>query len=578
MPTPAERLAAHVPLLGSARCYRREDFGHDLVAGLVVAVITVPQALGYAFLAGLPPQVGLYACLAPLALYALLGSSRQLVVGPVAVAALMVAAAIGEHASAYPHRHVEIAAVLSLQVGLVLWLLRLGRMGGLASLLSHPVIAGFVNAAAILIIISQLAAFAGFENAPIAGVGTQLAALADSFHALNGAAVIVGVASLALLFAIRRHGAALLPKARPDHPLTRTGPILVAGLASWAVVAFELGIDTVGAVPAGLPSFSLPPFDQRLWWDLTPNAVLIALVAFAESYSVGRTLAARQHHAIDANQELTALGAANAGAAFLGAYPVAGSFSRSSVNQGAGARTQVSALVCAVAIVLTLMWLTPLFAHLPRAALGAIVVSAVWGVMDFGALRQHWRLHRPDAVTHLATFAGVLATGVETGLLIGVGVSVALFLRNARDPHIAVLGRLPGTPHFRNVERFTVRTRPDLIAARVDESLFFANAEQVEARLLRLTIAPAIRHLVLVMPAVNFVDASALGMLQRLARTLARRRVTLHFSDVKGPVRDQLQRADVAAWLTGRVFATTDDAVNALAGDRGKWVWRPDAR
>ena len=258
MPTPAERLAAHIPLLGSARCYRREDFGHDLVAGLVVAVITVPQALGYAFLAGLPPQIGLYACLAPMALYALLGSSRQLVVGPVAVAALMVAAAIGEHASAYPHRHVEIAAVLSLQVGVVLWLLRLGRMGGLASLLSHPVIAGFVNAAAILIMISQLAAFAGFENAPIAGVGTQLASLADSFHAVNGAAVIVGVASLALLFAIRRYGAALLPKACSDHPLTRTGPILVAGLASWAVVASASPISCGSSIAQKQSLFSSP--------------------------------------------------------------------------------------------------------------------------------------------------------------------------------------------------------------------------------------------------------------------------------------------------------------------------------
>ena len=564
----AERLARHLPLLASAPvhtpAYWREDFSHDLVSGLAVAVITVPQALAYAFLAGLPPVAGLYACLVPMALYALFGSSRQLVVGPVAIAALMVATALGEHAPAYSDRYAAIAVVLSLQVGAMLWLLRLARMGGLASLLSHPVIAGFVNAAAILIIVSQVAGLAGLANTPLAGLGDQLATLAGGWAALNPTALAIGAASLALLWVVRRHLRRLLPGARPDHPISRAGPMLVAAAAAGAVVVFELPVETVGAVPAGLPSFALPMFDAALWWDLAPHAALIALVAFAESYSVARSLATRQRQTIDANQELTALGGANIGAAFFGAYPVAGSFSRSSVNQAAGARSQMSVLVCAAVIVVALLWLTPLFQHLPRAALAAIVISAVWRLLDFRALGEHWRFHRADAVTHVATFTAVLAAGVEGGLLIGVAVSVALFLRGAREPHIAVLGRLPGTPHFRNVERFKAETWPEIVAARVDESIFFANAEPVEARLAALTGAET-RHLVLVMSAVNFIDASGLEMLRRLAGTLGERQVRLHFCEVKGPVRDQLEHARLPDWLSGAVHATTDGAVRALA-------------
>ena len=565
----AGRLARRVPLLANARphtrAYWREDFPHDLMAGLAVTVITVPQALAYAFLAGLPPVAGLYACLLPMAFYALFGSSRQLVVGPVAIAALMVANTLGEYAPAYSDRYAAIAVVLSLEVGAVLLLLRLARMGGLASLLSHPVIAGFVNAAAILIIVSQIAGLAGLAKTPPAGLGAQLAALAGSWQAINPTALAIGVASLALLWGVRGHLGRVLPGARRDHPLCRAGPLLVAAAATGAVAMFDLPVDTVGAVPAGLPRFAAPAFDAALWWSLAPNAAIIALVVFAESYSVARSLATRERRAIDANQELTALGGANIAAAFFGAYPVAGSFGRSSVNQAAGARSQMSALVCAAVIVVTLLWLTPLFEQLPRAALAAIVISAVWRLLDFRALGEHWRFHRPDAATHAATFAGVLVVGVEGGLLIGVAVSVALFLRAARAPHIAVVGRLPGTPHFRNVLRFDVETWPEVLIARVDESVFFANADPVEARLLALTARPAARHLVLVMSAVNFVDASGLEMLRRLSGALAARQMRLHLCEVKGPVRDQLEHARLPDWLTGAVHTTADAAVGALA-------------
>lgn len=565
MPGRAARLATYIPLLATLRGYRATDLPQDVMAGLVVAVVAVPQGMAYAYLAGLPPEAGLYASLGPLVVYAVLGSSRQMVVGPVAIAALMVAATVSEHAPAYSERYADIAIVLSAQVGALLLLLRLGRMGGLARLLSHPVISGFVNAAAILILVSQLGAVVGVDAGQGANLGAQTAALAQGLPGLNAVAVAVGAASIGILWLVRRHTGTLLPKLDAKYPLSRTGPLVVAGGATAATWAFGLDVDTVGIVPSGLPALVAPLFDWALWRDLAPHAALIALVVFVESYSVGKTLATRQLRRIDGNQELVALGAANVAAAFSCTYPVAGSFGRSSVNRAAGARTQLSTLVCAAAVAATLLWLTPLFLHLPRAALAAVVIVAVWDLLDFRSLRDHWRFHRPDAATHLATFAGVLVLGVEVGLLVGMAVSLVLLLRTSSDPRVAVLGRLGETPHFRNVERFAVRTWPHLVAARLDASLHFANAEPIETRLLALSRDAKVRHLVLVMSAVNFVDASGLEMLRRLAGQLRGADIALHLCEAKGPLRDQLEHADLAEWLSGQVFPTTDDAFQALA-------------
>ena len=568
--------AERVPLVAVLRSYQRADLPHDLTAGLVLGMVTVPQAVAYAFLAGLPAQAGLYASLLPMVVYAVFGSSRQLVVGPVAIAALMVAATIGEHAPAHSASHLDVAVALSLLVGAFLILLRLARMGGIANLLSHPVLAGFVNAAAILIVVSQLPAFAGVDAPEHGPAGLRLWSFVTSLPTTAIAALTIGLGSLLALWAVRRYAGAFVAGGNRDQPISRCGPLLVAVLATVGVIAFDIEVDTVGAVPAGLPQFALPAFDAALWSDLAPNAALIALVVYVESFAVGKALAAKGHERIDGNRELLALGAANVSAACTGAYPVAGSFSRSSVNQAAGGRTPVSGLVCAVVILVTLLWLTPLFEHLPRAALAAVVMASVWGLADFRSLRQHWRFHREDAVAHMATLVGVLAFGVEAGLLIGVAISLALFLRRSSDPHIAVLGRLRDTPHFRNARRYAVQTWPHLLVVRVDESLYFGNAEQVETRIEALAGPDgALRHLVLVMSAANFVDASGLEMLRRVSLQLRRREISLHLCEVKGPVRDQLEHADMAAWLSGRVFRTVDEAVNDLNGSEGSWVWRP---
>ena len=559
-------VARHFTIVAVLRSYRREDVPHDLIAGLVLGVVTIPQAIAYAFLAGLPAQAGLYACLAPMVIYAVLGSSRQLVVGPVAIAALMVAATVGEHAAAYSDQYLAIVTVLSLEVGVLLWLLRALQLGGLVNLLSHPVISGFVNAAAILIVVSQLGALTGIGTPPDTGAAAQLAGLLGSLGALDGATLLLGLASLAVLILAARYARNLVRAKSADHPITRVGPVLVALGATAAVAALGLDVETVGFVPAGLPVLTIPSADPALWWDVAPNALLIALVAYVESYTVGTTLAARKLERLDGNRELIALGAANLGAAFSGAYPVAGSFTRSSVNVAAGGRTPVSVLICAAVILTTLLWLTPAFKHLPHAALAAIVITSVSGLIDFRTIRHHWRFYRPDVVTHFATLAGVLLAGVEAGLVFGVSIAVVLFVRGSSRPHIAVVGRLGDTAHFRNVERYDVRTWPHVVGVRVDESLYFANANQIETRVWSLSGAGEGRteHLVLVMSAVNFIDTTGLQMLQRLNDRLGKARIKLHLCEVKGPVRDQLDRIAPNYWLTGNVFRTTDDAFKAL--------------
>ena len=553
-----------VPIIGSLREYRRVDFGYDLAAGLVLGVVTVPQAVAYAFLAGLPAQAGLYACLVPMVIYALLGSSRQLVVGPVAIAALMVAATVGKHAPAHSDAYLGITTILCLQVGILLWLLRLLRMGGIVNLLSHPVITGFVNAAAILIIVSQLPAFTGIAIDGGGNAMDRLIGLVSAMGNLDSVAVGIGIASLAALWLVRRYAG--LSMHDRDHPIGRTGPVVIAIAGTGAVAIFGLNVETVGFVPAGLPELALPPFDLALWLDLAPAAAMIALVTYIESFSIGTTLASKQRTRLDASQELVALGAANIGAAFTGAYPVAGSFSRSSVNAAAGARTSVSALVCAVVIVVTLLWLTPLFENLPHATLAAIIIASIAGIIDFSMLREHWRFFRADVLVHFLALGGVLLLGVQAGLLLGVAAAIVLFVHRSSRPHIAVVGRLGGSAHFRNVDRYATETFPHVAAVRVDENLYFANANQVEDRFLAIMESHGeARHLVLVCSAINFIDTTGLEMLRRLNHTLSSLGIALHLSDVKGPVRDQLESTSLAGELSGNLYLTTDEAMRELA-------------
>jgi SulP family sulfate permease len=549
--------------------YTRESFGSDVVAGVITATLLIPQAMAYSQLAGLPPQIGLYASMLPPVLYALFGSSTTLAVGPVAVASIMVAAALGSIWTPGSPEYVAGAFILSFLVGGLLLLMGLVRLGVVANFLSHPVLSGFTNAAALVILVSQLE--------PLLGTGDltwqRLGELAAGIHLPTAA---VGVGAVLVLVLVARYGArwlaALGVAPRLRGLLTRLTPLLLVAGGTAAVWAFDLharaGVAVVGEIPAGLPALTLPAFDLEIWTRLFGAAVAIALVSFVESLSIAKVLAARRREKIDANQELVGLGVANLGAALTSGSPVCGGFSRSVVNFEAGARTQVAAIVTASLIALAALFFTPLLFHLPVAILAAIVVVSVTSLFDLRTLTLCWRYNPADAVALLATFVAVLVAGIEVGIALGVVLSLLLFLWRTSQPHMAVVGRVGRTEHFRNVERHRVTTYPGILAVRVDESLYFANTQALEQRLLNAVAErPEVEHLLLICNAVNLIDTSALETLEDLIEELRNAGVTLHLAEVKGPVRDRLERTDLLDKLApGRVFLSTHEAIEALSG------------
>jgi SulP family sulfate permease len=568
------RLERWVPAAAWLRGYDRATLGQDLFAALIVTLMLIPQSLAYAMLAGLPPQVGLYASIGPLIAYAAFGTSRTLSVGPVAVVSLMTAAAIGDIAASGTAGYVEAALALALLSGLVLLGMALLRLGFLATFLSHPVISGFITASAVLIAASQLKHILGVR---VEGdtLLELVPALVDAAPAANLPTLTIGVLATAFLFWVRKGLKPLLLRiglpARAADFATKAGPVVAIIATALAVATWDLassGVRVVGAIPAGLPPLSIPRFDAGLWVPLLPAAALISLVGFVESISVAQTLAAKRRERIDANQELVGLGSANVAAALTGGYPVTGGFARSVVNFDAGARTQLAGVFTAAGIALVALLFTPLFRNLPQAALAATIIVAVLSLVALGTVRHTWRYSRSDFSAMAVTILVVLAVGVEAGIVAGVALSIVLYLWRTSRPHIAVVGQVPGTEHFRNVERHAVRTSPHVLSVRVDESLYFANARYLEDRLYdEIARRPEIRDVVLMCPAVNYIDASALDSLEVINNRLRQAGVRFHLTEVKGPVFDRLQRSHFLDHLSGRVFLSQHQAMAALDPD-----------
>jgi len=558
-------------MLDWGRRYDRETFVGDGVAALIVTIMLIPQSLAYALLAGLPPEVGLYASVAPLLLYALFGSSRVLAVGPVAVVSLMTAAAIGEVAAAGSPAYWSAAITLAFLSGAMLLLMGLLRLGFLASFLSHPVISGFISASGLLIAASQLKTLMGIkaEGHSLLALLTSLARQVQDTHLLT---LVVGVLATGFLFWVRKGLKPLLVRwgvgAKAADVIAKTGPVaaiaVTTGLA-WGLGWQEQGVKIVGTIPQGLPPFTLPEWDPALWKSLLLPALLISVVGFVESVSVGQTLAAKRRQRIEPDQELVALGASNLSAAFTGGFPVTGGFARSVVNFDAGARTPAAGVYTAAGITLASLLLTPALYFLPQATLAATIIVAVLSLVDFGILKRTWVYSKPDFAAVASTLLATLALGVEAGLVVGVGVSLALYLFRTSRPHIATVGLVPGTEHFRNVLRHRVRVSPRLVSLRVDESLYFANARCLEDRVNDAVAAlPALQHVVLQCSAINDIDASALESLEAIEHRLRDAGITLNLSEVKGPVMDRLKRSDFLKDLGGKVFLTHYQAVVAL--------------
>jgi len=546
------------------REYRRAALPGDISAGIVVAMMMIPQGMAYALVAGLPPVAGIYASIVPPLLYALFGTSSTQSVGPMAIVSLMTASTLAPLATPGTALYGVLAAQLALMSGLVLLACGLLRIGFLANFFSRPVMSGFTIGSAIVIAWGQLPTL----------VGVRLEPAAASHWQAYWPSLALGLGSLVLLVAARNGLAPLLRRLRlapaAADIAAKLAPMFVV-LGATALVPLlgleRLGVATTGAVPAGLPGLNLATSSSH-WQALLQPALLIGFMVFLISMSGAQALALKRGgEKLASNRELVGLGAANVGSALSGGFPVTGSISRSAVNFAAGANTQLASMITAGLLALALVAPTGWLALLPLPTLAATIIVAVLGMLDWSTLRTAWRYDRADALALLATAGGVLALGVEAGVLVGVALSMGALIWRASRPHIAVLGRIHGTEHFRNVDRYSAETTPGLLMLRVDAGLFFGNVEAVNARIdEELALRAGTRHLVLVLSAVNAIDTSALFGMQELNTSLRQRDVTLHLAEVKGPVMDRLRDSDLLDQLSGQVFLSAANAWDRLAG------------
>ena len=565
------KLARYLPILEWGRGYGGVTLTNDLVAAAIVTIMLIPQSLAYAMLAGLPPEIGLYASILPIIAYALFGTSRALAVGPVAVISLMTLTAASAVAPPGSADFIAATLILALLSGLILIVMGVLRLGFLANLLSHPVVSGFITASGIIIATSQLKSVLGIKASGEA-MPELVTTLIENAKDTNLYTLAIGVVATGFLFWVRKGLKPLLVgfglAARPADLVAKAGPIVAVALSILAVIAFDLeakGVKVVGSIPQSLPPFTVPLFDAELWQRLAIPALLLSIIGFVESVSVAQTLAAKKRQRIVPDQELIGLGAANVAAAFSGGYPVTGGFARSVVNFDAGAETPAAGAFTAVGILLAALFLTPLLASLPIATLAGTIIVAVLSLVDFKTPRAIWSYSKPDFAAMAATIAVTLLVGVEPGVIAGVGLSLALFLWRSSRPHAAIVGRVPETEHFRNIKRHKVFTDPRILTIRIDESLTYLNARWLEEFVLeQVAEQPKLRHLILMCSAINGVDASALESIEAINHRLADAKVKLHLSEVKGPVMDALEKSHLLGDLTGQVFLSQNEAFDAI--------------
>ncbi|MEP3892008.1 MAG: sulfate permease [Hellea sp.] len=551
------------------RGYNGGVFTEDLVAAIIVTILLVPQSLAYALLAGLPPQVGIYVSIFPLLAYAAFGSSRYLNVGPTAVISLMTAAAI---AGLPEGTRLISAAVLALMTGGILLIAGLFKAGFVMNFVSRPVVSAYITGAALLIIFSQLKHIFGVSasgNTVFALLGDLWANLANT----NITALEIGLAAIIILWSIKKYFAYALVKlhvkSRTAKLIGRMAPILIVaifiGISSGFNLADKFDLSVVGEIPAGLPPLDLPMLPLNDIKALLVPAIVIAIVAFVDSTSTAQELAARARGRIDSNKELLGLGASNIIAGLSGGYPINGSMSRSAVNFSAGGQTQIVGLLVAAFMALTAVFLTPVLKALPLAVLAALIIVACFNLLDFKSLWRTWIYSRADGITALATFLAVLLLGVQWGVLAGVVLAMALHISSTLKPNMSLVGRFPGTEHYRDAARFNVETNEIVKTLRIDESLYYANARYLEDKVARVVAEnDEMTDLVLMCTAVNRIDASALSSLEEINKRLKSADIKLHFSDMQSRVKERLFRSSFLERLTGQIFLSQHEAMEEL--------------
>ena len=553
-------MSKSIPILSILKNYNRDWFKGDLIAGLTVGIMLIPQGMAYAMIAGLPPIYGLYASTVPLLLYSIFGTSQQLAVGPVAMVSLLTATGVGVLAQGNAELYISLAVLLALIVGLIQLLLGLLKLGFLVNFLSHPVISGFTSAAALIIGISQLKHLLGIELGRSHLVHEIILEAVSKINEVHWTTFAIGMIGIISIIAIK--------KINNKIP----GLLLVVAAAIVVVWIFNLqnqGVIILGAVPGGLPEFSIPDLNWKNIDALLPTALAIALVSFMESIAVAKAVQAKhREYKVRPNQELVALGLANIGGSAFQSYPVTGGFSRTAVNEQAGAKTVVSTIVSALLIVLTLLFLTPLFYYLPNAILASVIMVAVFGLIDIEEVRFLWKANKTDFWMLVITFFATLTLGIELGIGIGVAFSLGMIIYKSTKPHAAVLGQVPGTHFYRNIDRFSnLENRPDLLIYRFDSPIYFANTEHFEESIKTLIEkkGDSLKYVIINSESISNIDSSAVHTLKSLISDLKGDGIMVLFSGVIGPVRDAMYRSElVGAIGHQKLFMSIQEAVDYI--------------
>lgn len=564
-------IARYLPILDWGRRYNKSKLTDDAIAAVIVAILLIPQALAYALVAGMPPEAGLYASIFGLSVYALFGTSNTISVGPVAVLSLMTAAALAKLPLSNSSEYIAAALSLTFLSGSFLLLLGLLRLGFMANFLSHPVISAFITASVILIGLSQLQHLFGV-SASGQNMTELLVSLSQSIANVNFITLSLGIGSIVFIVWCKSGLKKLLLGLGLQRELasivSKAGPVvaaLITALLAYSLRLDQQGVQLLGEVPRGLAGITMPNFSIEIVTKLMGSAALLSIIGFVSSISVAQTLAARRRERIDLDQELVGLGAANIAASFSGGFPIGGGFSRSVVNFDAGAATPAAGLLTAILVALVALFFTPLLFWLPKVSLASIILVAIYPLIDFSTLGKSWRYSKADFAAVFITLFLTLLVGVEIGIAAGVLASVLIHLYKTSQPHVAVVGRVAGTEHFRNVKRHEVETFDALLSIRIDESLYFANTRYLEELIFSLVAEkPKLKHVILMCTAVNEIDMSALETLEKINETLQELNIKLHLSEVKGPIMDRLVDTDFFSGLTGNNYLSHNQAVEDL--------------
>ena len=550
--------------------YTPVKFKSDVLAALIVVAMLVPQGMAYAMLAGLPPIMGLYASILPMIIYALLGGSSTLSIGPVAIISMMTFATLNPLFEVGSPVYIEAATLLALMVGIISLLLGLFRFGFLIQLISHPVIQSFIIASALLIAFGQLKFLVDLplkaNNLP-----EFVSSLLQYFPLLHVPSLFFGLLSIGLLIYLPKllKSQAVQSRIGSTDFLVRAVPLILVCLGIAAIVFLDLklqGIKTVGAIPSGFPPLSFPHWNLELVMTLLPGASMIAMISFVESLSIAQATALQQRSHLNSNQELIALGLANISAGVSSAFPVTGSLSRTVVNADAGAKSPMAGVLSSILIIFVSLFFTGFFEDLPLTILAATIIVSIWKLVNFQPFFDAWRYSKADGLAMWITFLGVVLIDISTGLIIGIVSTFVLMLWRISRPHIAVVGLVEGTQHFRNIQRHQVSTSDQVLSLRIDENLTFLNANSFKGYLINeISLNDQLQHVIINCSSISAIDLSALEMLEDLNTELAKLDIRLHFAEVKGPVMDKLQASKLMTHLSGRIYLTHFQAIQDLA-------------